>query len=367
MASYFKEQELSRNEDGLYICLLNNNTYTSYSGLENHLRRKFDISYSTYLVKFNLDKSENYLECKECGEYCKSLKMHIRTCHKNMTSDDYDKKWKPTKWVCDTTSKILSDLNNGENNSNHKSKTSEQERKERSPFSKEFWKKKDENLNDDEAEKTVSKFAKKSICDRLTTTQLEYWIEKCDGNEEEAKKLYKDRQTTFSKDISIEKYGEVEGLKIWKERQEKWVNTLIKNRKLKCGYSLVSQTLFDSILENYSKDEIENVFYATKNNELYLRYNNDKNYYMYDFCDEAKMKIIEFNGDVYHGNPAIYEANDKPNPFVKSKTASEIWEADLKKLNVAKSEGFELLTIWEKDYRKNPIETLNTCLNFLKI
>lgn len=88
---------------------------------------------------------------------------------------------------------------------------------------------------------------------------------------------------------------------------------------------------------------------------------------MYDFCDEVKMKIIEFNGDVFHANPALYEANDNPNPFVKSKTARQIWEADINKLNVAKSEGFELLTIWEKDYRKNPTETLNKCLIFLGI
>lgn len=52
-----------------------------------------------------------------------------------------------------------------------------------------------------------------------------YWIEH-GYSEDEAIKKVKERQTTFTKEICIEKYGEQEGLKIWQDRQNKWQQTL---------------------------------------------------------------------------------------------------------------------------------------------
>ena len=53
----------------------------------------------------------------------------------------------------------------------------------------------------------------------------EYWIKK-GLSEEDAIKAVKTRQTTFSLKRNIEKYGEVEGLKRWKERQAKWQKSM---------------------------------------------------------------------------------------------------------------------------------------------
>jgi len=52
-----------------------------------------------------------------------------------------------------------------------------------------------------------------------------FWIKK-GYTEEEARQKVKEVQTTFSLDICTEKYGEEEGLKIFKTRQDKWQNTL---------------------------------------------------------------------------------------------------------------------------------------------
>lgn len=54
-----------------------------------------------------------------------------------------------------------------------------------------------------------------------------YWLEQ-GYSEKEAIKKVTERQTTFSKEICIEKYGEKEGLKIWQDRQDKWQHTLNK-------------------------------------------------------------------------------------------------------------------------------------------
>jgi hypothetical protein len=54
---------------------------------------------------------------------------------------------------------------------------------------------------------------------------LEYWIDK-GYNEEEAKNKVKESQSTFSLEKCIEKYGIIEGLEVWENRQEKWQTTL---------------------------------------------------------------------------------------------------------------------------------------------
>ena len=81
------------------------------------------------------------------------------------------------------------------------------------------------------------------------------------------------------------------------------------------------------------------------------------------------MKIIEYNGDKYHDNPNLFESNDYPHPYYKEDgpTAKEIWERDNLKKNLAKNEGFDVLIIWDSEYRKDKNKTIKKCLNFLKI
>lgn len=65
----------------------------------------------------------------------------------------------------------------------------------------------------------------KAIKNRSYTTTLDYWIKK-GFSEVEAKQIISKRQSTFSLEKCIEKFGKEEGLKIWNKRQEKWQNTL---------------------------------------------------------------------------------------------------------------------------------------------
>lgn len=60
---------------------------------------------------------------------------------------------------------------------------------------------------------------------RLTQTQFNYWAEQ-GFSEQEAKRKVSEIQSTFSKEICIQKYGNVEGLKIFNSRQAKWQETL---------------------------------------------------------------------------------------------------------------------------------------------
>lgn len=192
----------------------------------------------------------------------------------------------------------------------------------------------------------------------------EYWMKISGVTEEEAKKIISNKQKTFSKEKCIEKFGQEKGLKIWKERQNKWQESLHKSEKLHVGYSSVSQKLFDAILEKYIEGK-DYVFYGSKNHEYCIRKNNQN--YIYDFTDLNKRKIIEFNGDIYHGNPKLFEATDKPNPFKKDKTCKDLWMFDEIKKQVANENGFEMLTIWENEYRESNEKTIIKCLKFLEI
>ena len=96
-------------------------------------------------------------------------------------------------------------------------------------------------------------------------------------------------------------------------------------------------------------------------NEKYMFWKETKQAFAYDFM--YKNKIIEFQGDYWHCNPKLYD-KDFYNK-VKQKTAQEIWEYDKIKLECANFYGYDVLYIWEHDYRNNKQETLQKCIDFL--
>ena len=77
-------------------------------------------------------------------------------------------------------------------------------------------------------------------------------------------------------------------------------------------------------------------------------------------------KIIEFNGDLFHGNPKLFEDTDTPHPYDRTKTAKEMQEADARRYEYYKMKDYKLLVIWENDYNQNKEKVINECLEFLK-
>ena len=89
-----------------------------------------------------------------------------------------------------------------------------------------------------------------------------------------------------------------------------------------------------------------------------------KHIYAFDFTDLTNKKIIEFQGDAYHANPKLFKEDEKPSPF-NDLTSKEIWENDKIKYNFTINKGFDVLLIWEYDYKHNKEEVINECLSFL--
>lgn len=150
----------------------------------------------------------------------------------------------------------------------------------------------------------------------------------------------------------VDKYGEEQGWVVYNELRAKQVSAF--------GYSKVSQELFNIVYEHVPG----HVYFATLNSEYCV---SGKDYcYFYDYVDVDRKKCIEFNGDIWHGNPKIYSESDCPNPFNKSKTAKEIWEYDLLKIHQLKTNrNIDTLEVWEMDYINNKQSVITACINFL--
>lgn len=137
----------------------------------------------------------------------------------------------------------------------------------------------------------------------------------------------------------------------------------LTSRNSNLYYSEISQSLFRDIFEKYKK----NVFFAELNNEWFVRCGSQ--FYFVDFYDKTTGKVIEFNGDFYHANPSLYEADDELNyPGVDGTIkASELWEKDEKRLaNINKNEYIkDILIVWESDFNEDRKGTVNKCLEFL--
>jgi hypothetical protein len=114
----------------------------------------------------------------------------------------------------------------------------------------------------------------------------------------------------------IEKYGEEEGI----IRYKKWRENSTP------GYSKISQELFFKILE-FIPDK-ENVKFAEYNKEWFQHDYSSNNICIYFYDFKYKNKIIEYNGDLNHANPSMFNENDHPIFYNKEQTSQEIWDYD---------------------------------------
>lgn len=67
----------------------------------------------------------------------------------------------------------------------------------------------------------------------------------------------------------------------------------------------------------------------------------------YDFKVKNLPLIIEFHGDYYHANPKLYEGKKLNRMQVKNKANDEYKRA------LASISGFDIIYIWEDDFKKN--------------
>jgi hypothetical protein len=303
-------------------------------------------------------------ECKICHIRSNDLTAHIAKFHK-MPLNDYKLKYgnyiRSEKYMLEASERCR-----GDKNPVHKI----EDKRSISPYSYLFYMKKgfDEVTSKQMAlEKAREVQAAKT--DEQQPTKLAYWLKKTDGNVEEAKKLFKERQTTFSKEKCIEQHGESKGMEIWSKRQEKWQSTLndksdeekLRITKAKMhnkSYSKISQELFIEVY-NRLNNKFKCRFAILKrdgrleddgiNDEYYVMTANGIRFL--DFYIPELKKCLEFFGTYYHSEK--FRKGNKIRDAIRDQEIKDTVD------------GIQILYINEHEYRKDKEATIKKCLEFI--
>lgn len=243
-------------------------------------------------------------------------------------------------------------------------------------------------------------YANATILERKerSTACLEYYEKRGFENPIEERKK---RQTTFSMQLCIEKYGEDLGCQIFKERQKKWRMTIDSktgeekrefqsrqdsssmewarkktkneeeakflyitnlNKKL-IGFNRSSKEsliILDKIIE-YVKTlstEIKFFYGAGESNEYWLH--DENNLYFYDFTIPTFNLIVEYNGIAWHPKDSQTEWKS---PF--GCTYEMAIAKDKNKLRLANSKGFEVFEFWSDFTKSENEEKLNSVKKYI--
>jgi hypothetical protein len=204
---------------------------------------------------------------------------------------------------------------------------------------------------------------------------IEFWIKKGFSKNEAILQL-SERQRTFSLEKCILKHGEIEGEKIWKNRQIKWQNILnnkpeeekekILYKKLKNFnfYSLQSFNFFLKI-EDIVKKIFDNFKFYYGKEEYFIYDKNHKRIFFYDLCIKELNLIVEFNGSHVHPNP-LTRSENWINVFTKE-NVQQCENRDNFKNEIAKAHGFDVIVIWDTDDLEEKINLLsNLIINKIK-
>lgn len=247
----------------------------------------------------------------------------------------------------------------GEKNHNHRNNASSEQRCQLSPRNIAFYERKYPELSHEEHIKLRQEFITKNniaIKNTVKQTNIEYYLNQ-GMNEEEARIALHNRQATFTLEKCILKYGEIEGNKIFSNRQQKWLKSLY-NSFQNNGDGRSKQSKF---AKHIIKECCKYFKIPIPKHEKYIYWKNTNQAFAYDFM--INNKIIEFQGDYWHCNPKLYEASFYNK--VKQLSAEEIWKYDKVKKECAEYYGYKILYIWEYDYNQNSEETLQKCIDFI--
>lgn len=291
-----------------------------YCSDECYKQAKYDLLKQRVIeeskIEFTGEEGVDYVECKICGQRMSQFHVAHLEMH-GVTKEEYEAKYGKMQHFC---SKHIEECFCGENNPNHSSKVDEQTRKERSPFSKEFYKARDLSEKDREA------FHKQVAENRSYNTRLSYYTD-LGYDEDTAREMLAERQRTY-------KGG---------------------------SYSKSAEELINLVLE----DKIDDPKFLHGHNEKRFSYDDNgvTKYFRYDLTNEETKRIIEFNGDFWHGNPEKYDPQDINT--ITGQTYESISERDAFKQQIAVNNGYSVIVIWESDFKKNKDSIVETCKKFI--
>jgi|AntAceMinimDraft_18_1070375.scaffolds.fasta_scaffold08879_6 hypothetical protein len=167
------------------------------------------------------------------------------------------------------------------------------------------------------------------------TKSFEYMVQKF--GLKKAKEINKSKGLTFNN--YIKKFGDVLG-------KEKYLKHL---KKIKVPFSKISQKLFNLIDEVIGAKY--KTYYALKNYEYGVH--TSIGYKKIDYYIKELKIAIEFNGNIFHGNPLYFNEYDNPNPYNKKLNAKDIWNNDKLRYKTLENEyNIRTIVIWESNFNE---------------
>jgi len=325
-------------------------------------------------IDYVIDKWNGLATPRIYGKWMKNL-------HPGKTTEDYKAEFPDAPLCCakDKTAtsknsgqfmktekyrKLYSEYMSGDKNPNSKVNTTEEERRQRSPFSKDFYTLR--NICDSARLDFIKNVRERVVCN----TQLEYYINKGYSAVEAKEKLSK-RQKTNTIENYIKKYGADLGPIKFNERNANWSVCMEKKyqngdyskmpKHLGIATSKKEKEMISFILDECKLDPDKCYFAGSTLNQLSIHSDELHRNFFYDFAYENK--IIEFNGDFWYANPKRFDDNFT-NPF-NNLSANEIHERNKTKNAIAENAGYKILTIWESDYDNDLVNIISRCKDFI--
>jgi len=317
--------------------------FSSMKNIESYVRGKLGLSIKTQMrcIRYwrarGWNSDESYIKAKQNPRACEEISPFSRKF-----------------WIM----KI-----NPETGNNYTESESDFQRNSMRPIRKEYWIKQGySNIESIELAKETkhknnlagsiasrSDESKRKHRIMSSTTQEYYDLRGYTSYEKE--KALNTRQTTFTKAICVERYGEEDGLNRWNDRQAQWLNAF-KKSGVHNGFSKSSDAFFRKLSES-----VHNLQYSK--NEIVLTINGQS--IAVDCMRSGGRNIIEYHGDYWHANPNKFKNTD----MIRSKKVQDIWESDARRRTILNENGYTVLTVWESNVKINQEKEIIRCINFL--
>lgn len=200
---------------------------------------------------------------------------------------------------------------------------------------------------DEAVELAKTHLSKKSLL------HVNYWIERHDMTEEQARAKITEIQRTrsmksskYAGKISTPKRNNKISISMKKKIEEvgkvDWASHFGKFT----GRSLLEEEIFEYV-QSISPHAEHNIWIDTYNVDI-----------------AVGNKVIEVFGDYWHANPQIISLQNKNKEYVEK--MSTIREQDERRLEYIRNKSFSVLVVWENDWRNNLQETKQVIREFLK-
>jgi len=174
-----------------------------------------------------------------------------------------------------------------------------------------------------------------------------------------------------SRETCLKKYG-VEYCHQSEEVRNKHKKTLLERYGVpslaylsRCA-SKESQRVFWVIFNALSDDEKKKTYFAECSGEFVKKKIGEDVYFKYDFVNSLLKKCIEYNGSKFHPKPEQDDEEIGWCVFHPDKTVREAREYELDKISTIKKDGYDVLVVWDYEFKNDFEEVLARCLSFLK-